>query len=84
MAATASLSAHAAVIHLKNGDSIYADEVEQGSETVRYQVGDNSFTIPRSKVQDIEVSQASPAIGTVVPPVLTPELESADPGNLLG
>jgi tetratricopeptide (TPR) repeat protein len=86
LAASASLSASAAVIHLKNGDAIYADEVDEDSTSVHYQIGDNSFTIPRSKVQSIEASQqnGSSAEAIVVPPVFSPALQTGDGGgNLL-
>ena len=53
---SACLSSFAAVIHLKNGDVIYADEVEESASTVHYQIGDNTFTIPKSKVLSVDSS----------------------------
>ena len=78
--------ASSGVIRLKNGDSIYADEVEQDDTSVRYQVGDNSFSIPKSKVESIEAGQpGNPASGVVVvPPALTSDMPPADAGTLLG
>jgi hypothetical protein len=56
-----SLTAPAEVIRLKNGDVIYADEVKQNADRVAYEVGDNSYTIPRSRVLSIESSPSEPA-----------------------
>jgi tetratricopeptide (TPR) repeat protein len=80
LATSASLGASAAVIHLKNGDAIYADEVEEGTSTVRYEIGDNSFAIPRSKVLSVERARESSQAPemTVAPPrsTLEPKAES--------
>jgi hypothetical protein len=63
------------VIHLKNGDVIYADEAKDNGKSVTYAVGDNTFTIPKSKVQSIEASappvRNPPNIADL--PQLTPE-----------
>lgn len=53
-------NASAQVIHLKNGDIIYADQVTERGNSVTYEVGDNSFTIPKSQVQSIEGGTQSP------------------------
>ena len=42
------------VIHLKNGDVIYADQAKDNGNSVTYEVGDNTFTIPKSRVQSID------------------------------
>ena len=84
MAAAGSLSAAAEVIHLKNGDSIYADEVKEDSGSVQYHVGDNSFTIPKSKVASIEAAPTSAPSGqTFVVPTFTPEVQVSGEGDLL-
>jgi tetratricopeptide (TPR) repeat protein len=85
LGASALLPAAAEVIRLKNGEVIYADEVDQDSTKVHYQVGDNSFTIPRSKVQSVEAGPANNAgSGTVVvTPNLAPEVQVAGEGDLL-
>ena len=44
----------AEAIHLKNGDTIYADQVREAGQNLQYEVGDNSFSIPKSKVQSID------------------------------
>jgi tetratricopeptide (TPR) repeat protein len=64
------------VIHLKNGDSIEADEVEEGDSTVQYQIGDNSFTIPKSKVLDIE---SGPPQGRAPAMILAPPVTTLEP-----
>ena len=72
------------VIHLKNGDAIYADEVKEDTASVQYQVGDNSFTIPKSKVASIEVtptSTLSSQAATV--PTFTPEVQIRGERDLL-
>lgn len=54
LAALGTLPACAEVIHLKNGDVIYADEARESGTSVTYEIGDNTFTIPKSRVQSIE------------------------------
>lgn len=84
LAAAGPLLAAGEVIHLKNGDVIYADEVKQDSTSVEYQVGDNSFTIPRSKVASIEASPSStPALSANPLPAFTPEIHVNGEQDLL-
>jgi tetratricopeptide (TPR) repeat protein len=54
VAALVASDAVADVIHLKNGDVIYADQAKDNGNNVTYEVGDNSFTIPKSRVQSID------------------------------
>jgi len=84
LAVAATLGAPAEVIHLKNGDVIYADQVRQSANRVEYQVGDNSYTIPRSKVQSIEGSPSEPAgprAGEV--PAFAPEVKLSGEQEML-
>ncbi len=85
LAAAISMPAAAEVIRLKNGDVIYADEVKEGSNSIQYQIGDNSFTIPRGKVQSVEAGPANRlAPGAVVgPPSYTPEVQLGGDQDLL-
>ena len=79
------MSASGEVIHLKNGDVIYADELKADSSTVQYEVGGNSYTIPKSKVASIETATApegSPPAAAV--PNFTPEVHVGGEGELLG
>src|SRR5262249_40536750 len=48
-----SAGAAAQEVRLKNGDVIYADRVEESGDRVRYEVGDNSYSIPKSSVERI-------------------------------
>jgi hypothetical protein len=42
------------VIHLKNGHTIWADQTRENGARVEYEIGDNSYAIPKSKVERIE------------------------------
>jgi hypothetical protein len=48
----------AEVIHLKNGDIVYADQVKDNGKTITYEVGDNTYTIPKALVQDVDKTPA--------------------------
>jgi len=78
--------AKADVIHLKNGDTIYADRVEQTATRVSYDVGDNTFSIPRSKVASVETAPqgTTSAAGTFPVPTFTPETQIGGEQDLLG
>lgn len=75
----------AEVIHLRNGDVIYADQVKETGDKVTYEIGDNSFTIPKSRVQSIETSAAPahsvPNIADL--PTLTPDSHISGEEQLL-
>jgi len=78
------VSAFGEVIHLKNGDMICADQVTEHGNSVTYEVGDNSFTIPKSQVQSIESGNRSgetPVISGM--PTFTPDAPAAATGPLL-
>jgi tetratricopeptide (TPR) repeat protein len=82
--AVASVSARAEVIHLKNGDVIYVDRVKQNANNVQYEVGDNVYTIPMSRVQSVESgTQAPSAPQTMAMPAFTPEVPAGGNGELL-
>ena len=57
------LAAPAEVIHLKNGRTIWADQVREDKEKnrVEYDIGENSFAIPRSSVDRIDAGGTAPA-----------------------
>lgn len=48
------LSASADVIRLKNGDAIYADQAKENDNSVVYEIGENTFSVPRSRVLRVE------------------------------
>ena len=50
----AAVSASAEVIHLKNGRTIWADHVRENGPRVEYDLGDNSYAIPKASVEKIE------------------------------
>ena len=52
--------ASAEVIHLKNGRTIWADHVREDGPRVEYDLGDNSYAIPKSSVARIEVGGVPP------------------------
>jgi hypothetical protein len=56
------ISATADVIHLKNGRTIWADQVreDKAKDRVEYDVGENTYAIPRSSVERIETGGTSP------------------------
>ena len=62
-------AALADVIHLKNGDVIYADQAKDSGSKVRYEVGDSTFAIPKALVQSVETTTSR---------VVTPQANFAD------
>ena len=85
LTAIGALSASAEVIRLKNGDVIYADQARESGNKVTYEIGDNSFTIPKSRVQSIESgprpAQNVPNVADL--PTLTPNASPDGDGQLL-
>jgi len=74
LAGTGAIFASAEVICLKNGDVIYVDSVKEGADKVEYAIGDDTYAIPRSRVQSIEggvrpqpASQSQPEISAYTP-----------------
>jgi hypothetical protein len=55
------LCASAEVIHLKNGRTIWADHVRDTSTHIEYDLGDNSYAIPKSLVDRVDAGEAPPA-----------------------
>src|ERR1700721_1257785 len=58
----AALSAPADVIHLKNGRTIWADQVreDKNKDRVEYDVGEDTYAIPKSSVERIDAGGAAP------------------------
>ena len=50
----ASAAASADTIHLKNGRTILADHVRENGNRYEYDIGDDSYAIPKSSVDRIE------------------------------
>jgi tetratricopeptide (TPR) repeat protein len=51
----------AEVIHLKNGRTIWADHVHENGAHLEYDIGDNSYAIPKSTVDHVEAGGVPPA-----------------------
>lgn len=72
------LPGYAQEVRLKNGDVIYADQVNDKGNTIQYEVGDNVYTIPKSKVASVAtgtrpVSQTPAAMSQE--PIFTPQTQ---------
>ena len=52
--------ASAEVIHLKNGRAIWADHVRDTGTHIEYDLGDNTYAIPKSLVDRIDAGGAAP------------------------
>lgn len=59
--------ATAEIIHLKNGRTIWADQVRQKGSHLEYEVGDNSYAIPQSLIDRIEAGGVPPQDSTSTP-----------------
>lgn len=74
------LPAAADVIHLKNGRSIWADEVRQTKERVEYLLGDDNYSIPASSVDHIEAGGTAPThAGSSGANEAVPDISAAEP-----
>ncbi len=65
VAGTFASSATAEVIHLKNGRTILADQVREKGNQLEYDVGDNTFAIPRSLVDHVESGGLPPTVSSI-------------------
>ena len=54
------LPAMADVIHLKNGRTIWADQVRENKDRVEYDLGEDTYAIPKSSVERIETGGIAP------------------------
>lgn len=78
--------AQADVIHLKNGEAIYADQTKSTASGIEYQKGDDTYTIPKSVVQSVETTAAPATSATVAAqqlPAYTPETSARGEEHLL-
>ena len=71
--------AAADTIHLKNGRSILADVVREKGDRVEYDIGDDTYAIPKSSVDHIETGSSIPEISAIAPnaSLTAPKLESS-------
>lgn len=51
----------AEAIHLKNGRTIWADHVRDNGTHIEYDLGDNTYAIPKSLVDRVDAGEAPPA-----------------------
>jgi len=76
------LPAPADVIHLKNGRTIWADQVRESKnkDRVEYDLGEDSYAIPKSSVERIDTGGAAPvdAGASTGVPDITPTAPSFD------
>lgn len=56
----ATLPAPADVIHLKNGRTIWADQVRETKDRVEYDLGDDTYAIPKSSVDHVDAGVGAP------------------------
>ena len=82
-------AASADTIHLKNGRTILADRVRENGNRYEYEVGDDSYAIPKSSVERVEAggmpttvasSGAAKSAGNL--PAFTPVDSLATEGDL--
>jgi len=59
--------APAEVIHLKNGRTIFAEHVRENGSHVEYDLGDNSYAIPKSVVDHVEAGGVPPQVASSAP-----------------
>ena len=59
--ASAAVCASAEVIHLKNGRTIWADHVRDTGTHIEYDLGDDTYAIPKSAVDHIDAGGVPPA-----------------------
>jgi len=57
-------SSSADTIHLKNGRTIVADSVHTHGDRLEYEVGDDTYAIPRSSVERIDTSGRPATVGS--------------------
>ncbi len=84
----ASAAASADTIHLKNGRTILVDHVRENGNRYEYEIGDDSYAIPKTSVDRIEAggmpmhSVSSGAKGSAELPAFTPADSLANEGDL--
>ncbi|HKF05391.1 MAG TPA: tetratricopeptide repeat protein [Candidatus Sulfotelmatobacter sp.] len=81
-------SARADTIHLKNGRTILADHVRENGSRYEYEVGDDTYAIPKSSVDRIEAGgMPAHSVGggkAADLPGFTPNNSLANEGDLVG
>jgi tetratricopeptide (TPR) repeat protein len=75
----AALSAPADVIHLKNGRTIWADQVRESKDRLEYDLGEDTYAIPKSSVDHIDAGGVAPVRGGLGASSNTPDITAAAP-----
>jgi hypothetical protein len=60
----ASITASADVIRLKNGRTIWADHVRDTGKRLEYDIGDNSYAIPKSLIERVDTGGIPPQLSS--------------------
>jgi hypothetical protein len=60
----ASAAASADTIHLKNGSTIVADHVRENGNRYEYEIGDDTYAVPKSSVDRIETGAAPASVAS--------------------
>lgn len=86
--AVASALTWADTIHLKNGRTILADHVRENGNRYEYDIGDDSYAIPKSSVDHVEAGgmpahSGSAALKAADLPAFTPADSLANEGDLV-
>lgn len=71
--------AAADVIHLKNGRTIWADQVREVKDHVEYDLGEDTYAIPKSSVDHIDAGGIAPAHSGAAASVGTPDINPPAP-----
>jgi len=88
--AFAAIGAEADTIHLKNGRKILADQVRENGNHYQYDIGDDSYAIPKSLVDHVDAGGPPASVATVGVtkvadlPTFTPADSLANEGDLVG
>jgi tetratricopeptide (TPR) repeat protein len=75
----AALPAAADVIHLKNGRTIWADQVHEVKDHVEYELGEDTYAIPKSSVDHIDAGGLAPVHGGTGASVGAPDINPPAP-----
>ncbi len=67
------------VIHLKNGRTIWADQVRDGKDRIEYDLGDDTYAIPKSVVERVEVGGVAPLRGGASAAANAPDITAPAP-----
>ena len=88
--AFAAIGAEADTIHLKNGRKILADQVRENGNHYQYEIGDDSYAIPKSLVDHVDAGGPPASVATAgIPkvadlPTFAPADSLANEGDLVG